>query len=96
MKLEVAYSFKKQDGMVSHVKFLKNQGGGGNYIFFVRDTQYIVRLNLVSKELEEIGRVSDSVIAFNVAYNKLRFKDRQLKAHNNAVEDLEQQEGADD
>ena len=80
MKTELVWTFSKADGMISHVKFLKELGGGGECVFFIRDTQYIVRLNMTTKEQEVIGKTPDSIIAFNVSFNKLRFKDRHLRA----------------
>ena len=97
-KNECVAVFKKNDGMISHVKFLKESGGGGKYVFFVKDTQFIVKLDLETKEQENLGKASDSVIAFNVSYNKLRPKDAELKqAQRGAMynEDLEQQNNKD-
>lgn len=87
----VVKTFKKNDGMISHVKFLKKAQGGGDFIFFVRDTQFIEKLNIQSGETELIGKTADSVIAFNVNYNKLRDRDLQFKKENagNIANDLE-------
>jgi hypothetical protein len=76
--IELVKRFEKGDGMISHVHFLKLPGGGGNYIFYVKDTQFIVRLNLETKESEVIGKTNDVVIAFQVSYNIIRTKCRQL------------------
>ena len=38
LKYESVASFSKNDGMISHVKFLKEPAGGGKYLFFVKDT----------------------------------------------------------
>jgi hypothetical protein len=80
--------------MISHVKFLKKQGGGGDFIFFVKDTQFIEILNLNSLEQDTIGKTPDSVIAFNVSSNQLRQKDIEFKATLNNLnqdQDLELQ-----
>lgn len=69
-------SFGKNDGMISHVKLLKNPGGGGKYLFYIKDTQFIVRLNIATKEQEVIGKANDAVIAFDVTYNIVRQKDQ--------------------
>lgn len=77
-KIELVKTFSKSDGMISNVKFLKQPGGGVKYLFYVKDGQYIVRLNLQTHEQEVIGRTADVVIAFNVTYNTLRLKDLMI------------------
>jgi len=62
--IELVKRFEKNDGMISHVHFLKNAGGGGKYMFYIKDTQFIVRFNLETKESEIIGKTNDVVIAF--------------------------------
>ena len=90
-KIELVKTFNKSDGMISNVKFLKQPGGGVKYLFYVKDGQYIVRLNLQSRDQEVIGRTADVVVAFNVTYNHKRLKDVMICAKQQAAEDLEQQ-----
>jgi hypothetical protein len=89
-KIELVKTFSKSDGMISNVKFLKQPGGGVKYLFYVKDGQYIVRLNLQSRDQEVIGRTADVIVAFNVTYNHKRLKDLLIGAKQQPA-DLEQQ-----
>ena len=49
------------------------------YVFYVKDGQYIMRLNLEDSSLKQIGDAGDSIIALSVSRNQLREKDEPEK-----------------
>jgi hypothetical protein len=65
-KKEKVETFGGNDGMISHAKFLKEPEGGGDFLFYVKNCQYVMQRNLKTNETTLIGRASDAIIAFNV------------------------------
>ena len=88
MREEVVHTFGKGDGMISHMKFIKNLEGGGKYILYVKDTQQVMLFNIETKQQKLVGKASDAIIACHVSYGTIREKDQDLAANLNR-DDLE-------
>ena len=68
----MVHKFRLSDGMVSHLKFLKTDHGSGKYVFYVKDTNTLVRFNLQDKSTILIGPTDDAILSMNVNTNVLR------------------------
>ena len=79
-KPKLIHTLGVNDGMVSHVKFLKKRDSVGTKIFYVKDTQEIICFDIASKESKTIGKAPDSIIAFNVNDGSIR------ESHNKNVD----------
>lgn len=49
------HTFKNNEGMISNMKFLKMANSKGKYIFYVKDTVFIVKYDLETKSSFLIG-----------------------------------------
>lgn len=86
-KFESVLSLGPNDGMISHVKFLKKVNKVGNRLFYVKDTSEIIMYNLDSKEKKTIGSAPDSIIAFNVSDGSIRENAEDLESGNTNDDD---------
>ena len=88
-KFESVLSLGPNDGMISHVKFLKKTNKIGNRLCYVKDTSEIIMYNLDSKEKKTIGHAPDSIIAFNVSDGSIRENNgNDLEAGNTKDDDF--------
>ena len=78
MRTELVHKFVSSDGMVSNMKFLKVEGARGKYVFYVKDTNMVIKYNLETKSASLVGQTPDAVLAMNVTTNRLREKDMEL------------------
>lgn len=53
-RVENVHRFVNSDGMISNMKFLK-QDNPGKYVFYIKDTVYIIKYNLETKSAVLIG-----------------------------------------
>jgi phosphopentomutase len=81
MRTEIVHRFVNSDGMISNMKFLK-QDRKGKYAFYIKDTIFVIKLNLETKSTVLIGQTSDAVLAMNVTNNQIREKDLELVTRN--------------
>jgi hypothetical protein len=77
MRTEIVHKFVNSDGMISNMKFLK-QEGKGKYMFYIKDTVFVIKYNLETKSAVLIGQTSDAVLAMSVTSNRIREKDFEL------------------
>ena len=77
MRTESVHKFRNSDGMISNMKFLK-QKEKGKYVFYIKDTVFIIKYNLEDKSAVLVGQTSDAVLAMNVTNNRIREKDFEL------------------
>ena len=96
-KVELINRFKKGEGMISHVKYLKTNNPErkiGKYIFWVLNTNSICRFNIEEKKYEIVASVPDSILCMNVTMNTIKSKEREylekmkLQQLGDVVEDL--------
>ena len=75
----LVHTFGRNDGMISHVKFVKKKEGSGKKIIYVKDTCEIMCINLevqadftVKTTISPVGRAKDAIIALSVSDGQLR------------------------
>jgi len=73
------HTFGQNDGMISHVKFIKKKNGSGKKIIYVKDTSQIMCIDLeiqddhtVKANITAIGKAKDAIIALSVNDGSLR------------------------
>ena len=73
-RIDIAHTFRRGDGMISHMKFLKTDDHETNdkYIFYVKDGKNICRFDIEKGVGKLIGRTDEIVLAFYITPNKLR------------------------
>ena len=81
MRTEMVHRFVNSDGMISNMKFLK-QDRKGKYVFYIKDTIFVIKYNLETKSAVLIGQTTDAVLAMNVTNNQIREKDLELVTRN--------------